>query len=50
MGFMIRVIIGAVETASQWMSMQIGFTVANVFNPQFGELMGPLTVFFMKCL
>lgn len=46
MGFMIRVIIGAVETASQWMSMQIGFTVANVFNPQFGELMGPLTVFY----
>ncbi|MGB9822381.1 flagellar biosynthetic protein FliR [Thermodesulfovibrio sp.] len=45
-GLMVRVIIAAVETASQWMSMQIGFAVANVFNPQFGELMGPLTVFY----
>lgn len=45
-GLMIRIIIAAVETASQWMSMQIGFAVANIFNPQFGELMGPLTVFY----
>ena len=45
-GFMIRIIIAAVETASQWMSMQIGFSVANIFNPQFGEIMGPLTVFY----
>lgn len=45
-GFMIRVIIAAVETASQWMSFQIGFAAANIFNPQFGELMGPLSVFF----
>ncbi len=45
-GLMVRVIIAAVETASQWMSMQIGFAVANIFNPQFGELMGPLTVFY----
>lgn len=45
-GLLIRVIIGAVETAAQWMSMQIGFSVANIFNPQFGELMGPLSVFY----
>ena len=45
-GLMIRVIIAAVETAAQWMSMQIGFLVANIFNPQFGELMGPLSVFY----
>jgi len=45
-GLMIRVIIAAVETAAQWMSMQVGFLVANIFNPQFGELMGPLSVFY----
>lgn len=45
-GIITRVIIAAVETASQWMNIQIGFAVANVFNPQFGELMGPLTVFY----
>lgn len=45
-GFMIRIIVVAVEIASHWMSLQIGFAVANVFNPQFGELMGPLTVFY----
>lgn len=45
-GVITRVIIAAVETASQWMSIQIGFTVANVFNPQFGEFLGPLTVFY----
>jgi Flagellar biosynthesis pathway, component FliR len=43
---MTRVIIAAVETAAQWMSIQIGFSVANVFNPQFGELMGPISVFY----
>jgi len=45
-GLMTRVIIAAVETAAQWMSIQIGFSVANVFNPQFGELMGPISVFY----
>lgn len=45
-GLMVRVIIAAVEIASQWMSMQIGFTIANVFNPQFGELMGPVSIFY----
>jgi len=45
-GLMVRIVIAAIETASQWMSMQIGFAVANIFNPQFGELMGPLTVFY----
>lgn len=45
-GLMVRIIIAAVEIASHWISFQVGFTVANVFNPQFGELMGPLTVFY----
>lgn len=45
-GVMVRIIISAVEIASHWMSLQIGFAVANVFNPQFGELMGPLTIFY----
>ncbi|MCS7214539.1 MAG: flagellar biosynthetic protein FliR [Thermodesulfovibrio sp.] len=45
-GIMVRVIVSAVEIASQLMSIQIGFTIANVFNPQFGEIMGPLSVFY----
>lgn len=45
-GLMIRLIVAAVEMASQWMSIQIGFTVANVFNPQFGEVFGPLSVLY----
>ncbi|WP_460176790.1 flagellar biosynthetic protein FliR [Thermodesulfovibrio hydrogeniphilus] len=45
-GLMVRIVISAVEMASQWMSFQIGFLVANVFNPQFEEIMGPLTIFY----
>uniref|UniRef100_A0A7C4EKP4 Type III secretion protein n=1 Tax=Thermodesulfovibrio aggregans TaxID=86166 RepID=A0A7C4EKP4_9BACT len=45
-GLITRLIIASVEIASQWMSIHIGFTVANVFNPQFGELMGPLSIFY----
>jgi flagellar biosynthetic protein FliR len=45
-GFMVRIMVTAVTIASHWMSLQVGFAVANVFNPQFGELMGPLTVFY----
>lgn len=45
-GLMVRLTVAAVEIASQWMSMQIGFAIANIFNPQFGELMGPLDVFY----
>ncbi len=45
-GIMIRIIVAAVEIASHWMSLQIGFAVANIFNPQFGELMGPITLFY----
>ncbi|WP_297211708.1 MULTISPECIES: flagellar biosynthetic protein FliR [Thermodesulfovibrio] len=45
-GLMVRIVVSAVEIASHWMSLQVGFAVANVFNPQFGELMGPLTVFY----
>ncbi len=45
-GIMIRIIVAAVEIASHWMSLQIGFAMANIFNPQFGELMGPITLFY----
>lgn len=45
-GMIVRIIISAVEIASHWMSMQIGFAVANIFNPQFGEMMGPVTLFY----
>lgn len=45
-GILIRIITSAVQIASHWMSLQIGFAAANIFNPQFGELMGPITVFY----
>lgn len=45
-GLIVRIIVAAVETASQWISMQLGFTIANVFNPYFGELMGPVSIFY----
>ncbi|MCS7202887.1 MAG: flagellar biosynthetic protein FliR [Thermodesulfovibrio sp.] len=45
-GLMVRLIISALEMASQWISIQVGFTIANVFNPQFGEVFGPLTIFY----
>lgn len=45
-GMLVRIIVSAVEIASHWMSLQVGFAAANIFNPQFGELMGPVTLFY----
>lgn len=47
MGLAVRIIFGAVEMAAQWISLQMGFGLAAVFNPQFGETMGPLNFFYM---
>lgn len=46
-GLTARIILGAMEMASQWMSIEMGLGVAAIFNPQFGEIMGPLTLFYV---
>lgn len=46
LGLMVRLVLGAIETAAQWMSIAMGIGVASVFNPQFGEVLGPLSLFY----
>jgi flagellar biosynthesis protein FliR len=46
LGLMVRIVLGAIETAAQWMSISMGLGVASVFNPQFGETLGPLSLFY----
>ncbi len=46
LGLMVRIVLGAIETAGQWMSLSMGIGVASVFNPQFGEVLGPLSLFY----
>ncbi|MEW5744014.1 MAG: flagellar biosynthetic protein FliR [Nitrospirota bacterium] len=46
MGLAARIILGAVEMAGQWMSLQMGLSAAAIFNPQFGEVLGPLSLFY----
>jgi flagellar biosynthetic protein FliR len=46
MGLTIRIITGAIEMASQWMSIEMGLTMAAVFNPQFGETLGGVSLFY----
>jgi flagellar biosynthetic protein FliR len=46
LGLMVRLVLGAIETAAQWMSISMGLGVAAVFNPQFGEVLGPLSLFY----
>jgi flagellar biosynthesis protein FliR len=46
LGLMVRIVLGAIETAAQWMSVAMGLGVASVFNPQFGETLGPLSLFY----
>lgn len=46
MGLAVRLVIGAFEMAAQWMSLQMGMGMAAVFNPQFGETLGPLSLFY----
>jgi flagellar biosynthesis protein FliR len=46
LGLMVRIVLGAIETAAQWMSIAMGLGVASVFNPQFGETLGPISLFY----
>jgi flagellar biosynthetic protein FliR len=45
-GLIARIIIGAVETAAQWMDLQMGMGLAAVFNPLLGGQFGPLSIFY----
>lgn len=46
LGLCAKLILGAVEMAAQWISVEMGIGVAAVFNPQFGEVLGPLSLFY----
>ncbi|HTZ17542.1 MAG TPA: flagellar biosynthetic protein FliR [Dissulfurispiraceae bacterium] len=46
LGLMVRLILGAIEAAGQWMSISMGIGMASVFNPQFGEELGQLSLFY----
>ncbi|HMK61498.1 MAG TPA: flagellar biosynthetic protein FliR [Dissulfurispiraceae bacterium] len=46
LGLLVKIVLGAIETAGQWMSISMGIGVASVFNPQFGEVLGPLSLFY----
>lgn len=46
LGLCARIILAAVETAGQWMSIEIGFGMAAIFNPMFSEQLGPLSFFY----
>ncbi|MGO9380333.1 MAG: flagellar biosynthetic protein FliR [Dissulfurispiraceae bacterium] len=46
LGLIVRIIIGALETAGQWMSISMGMGMAAVFNPQFSEEVSPLSLFY----
>ncbi len=45
-GLTIRIILGAIEMAAQWISLAMGLTMAAVFNPAFGETLSPLSLFY----
>ncbi|MBI5214011.1 MAG: flagellar biosynthetic protein FliR [Nitrospirae bacterium] len=45
-GLAVRIILGAVETAAQWINIEMGFGAAAIFNPLFGEQLGPLSLFY----
>jgi len=46
LGLLVRIVLSAIETAGQWMSISMGIGMASVFNPQFGEVLGPLSLFY----
>ncbi len=46
MGLTVRVILTAIEMASQWINLQLGLGMASVFNPLVGETLGPITFFY----
>ncbi len=45
-GLLVRIVIGAVETAALWIGLEVGLGIASVFNPQFGEMLSPLSLFY----
>lgn len=46
MGLTARIILGAIDMAAQWISVEMGLTVAAVFNPLFQEQLGPVSLFY----
>ncbi len=46
LGLMVKLVLSAIEAAGQWMSISMGISMAAVFNPQFGEELGPLSLFY----
>ncbi len=46
LGLMAKIILGAMDMAAQWMSMEMGLSAAAIFNPQFGEILGPVSLFY----
>jgi flagellar biosynthetic protein FliR len=46
LGLMVKLVLGAIEMAAQWMSISMGLGIAAVFNPAFGETLGPLSLFY----
>jgi len=46
LGLIVRIVLSAIEAAGQWMSISMGIGIASVFNPQFGEVLGPLSLFY----
>jgi flagellar biosynthetic protein FliR len=46
MGLTARIILGAIDMAAQWISVEMGLTVAAVFNPLFQETLGPVSLFY----
>jgi flagellar biosynthetic protein FliR len=46
LGLMVKLVLGAMETAAQWISIALGLGMASVYNPQFGETLGPLSTFY----
>ncbi len=45
-GLMAKIILGAMDMAAQWMSMEMGLSAAAIFNPQFGEILGPVSLLY----
>ncbi|MCE5311920.1 MAG: flagellar biosynthetic protein FliR [Nitrospiraceae bacterium] len=46
LGLCYRLIASVMEMAAQWISLQMGFGIAGVFNPQFGEVLGPVSLLY----
>ncbi|HXW68089.1 MAG TPA: flagellar biosynthetic protein FliR [Dissulfurispiraceae bacterium] len=46
MGLTARIILGAIDMAAQWISVEMGLTVAAVFNPLFQETLGPVSLLY----